>query len=136
VESGAAAPNTVLVVDDDPGARLLARRVLEKSGYAVVDASDGLEAIESLRADASIRLVVADLNMPAMDGLELIWHIRDDEQRSHIPIIVLTGETDELLEAKLIEEGADDYLSKPFDPRMFVARVGATIRRRGLTVPR
>jgi len=135
-ERNAKTSETILVVDDDPGARLLARRVLEKSGYAVVDASDGVEALESLRGDASIALVVADLNMPAMDGLELIWEIRDDVERSHIPVIVLTGETDELLEAKLIEEGADDYLSKPFDPRMFVARVRATIRRCGLAVAR
>lgn len=119
----------VLVVDDDPGARLLARRVLEKSGYPVLDASNGREALERLDGDPSVALVVADLNMPVLDGLELIWEMRDADRWSHIPVIVLTGETDELLEAKLIEEGADDYLSKPFDPRMFVARVGATIRR-------
>jgi CheY-like chemotaxis protein len=120
---------TILVVDDDDGSRLLARRVLEKSGYAVVDASNGLEALERLRGEPSVALVVADLNMPVLDGLELIWEIRDAPDWSHIPVIVLTGETDELLETKLIEEGADDYLSKPFDPRMFAARVGATIRR-------
>ena len=123
------ARGAVLVVDDDPGARLFARRVLEKSGYPVVDASNGREALERLEGGESIALVVADLNMPELDGLELIWEMRDVDRWSHIPVIVLTGETDELLEAKLIEEGADDYLSKPFDPRMFVTRVGATIRR-------
>jgi CheY-like chemotaxis protein len=122
-------PGTVLVVDDDPGARLLARSVLEKSGYTVVEAGDGREALDILRSDPSVVLVIADLDMPVLDGLELIWQMRDVEAWSHIPVIVLTGETDELLETKLIEEGADDYLSKPFDPRMFVARVGATIRR-------
>jgi CheY-like chemotaxis protein len=125
----AGTPGAVLVVDDDPGARLYARRVLEKSGYVVVDASNGREALERLEDDESVALVVADLNMPELDGLELIWEMRDVDRWSHIPVIVLTGETDELLEAKLIEEGADDYLSKPFDPRMFVARVGATMRR-------
>jgi CheY-like chemotaxis protein len=124
----AGSPGAVLLVDDDPGARLFARRVLEKSGYPVVDASNGREALERLE-DESVALVVADLNMPELDGLELIWEMRDVDRWSHIPVIVLTGETDELLEAKLIEEGADDYLSKPFDPRMFVARVGATMRR-------
>jgi len=119
----------VLLVDDDPGTRLFARRVLEKSGYPVVDASNGREALERLDGDEPVALVVADLNMPELDGLELIWEMRDVDRWSHIPVIVLTGETDELLEAKLIEEGADDYLSKPFDPRMFVARVGATMRR-------
>jgi DNA-binding response OmpR family regulator len=73
--------------------------------------------------------VVADLNMPEMDGLELLWEMRADPDLSHIPVIVLTGETDEILETKLIEEGADDYVCKPLDPRLFLARVGATIRR-------
>jgi CheY-like chemotaxis protein len=121
----------VLVVDDDPGDRLIARRVLEKLGYPVVDASNGREALERLAAEPSVSLVVADLNMPELDGLELIWAMREAERWAHIPVIVLTGETDELLESKLIEEGADDYLSKPFDPRVFGARVGATLRRAG-----
>jgi DNA-binding response OmpR family regulator len=119
----------VLVVDDDPKARLLARRVLEESGYPVIDASNGKEALERLEDEPSVALVVADLDMPVLDGLELIWEMRDVERWSHIPVIVLTGESDELLETKLIEEGADDYLTKPFDPRMFVERVGAAIRR-------
>ena len=121
----------VLIVDDDPASRLLARAVLEKNGHAVVEAANGLEAIDRLNAEPAVSLVVADLNMPVLDGLELIWEMRDAEKWSHIPVIVLTGETDELLESKLIEEGADDYLSKPIDPRLFVARVGATIRRAG-----
>jgi two-component system alkaline phosphatase synthesis response regulator PhoP len=78
-----------------------------------------------------VALVVADLNMPELDGLELIWEMRDVPEWSHIPVIVLTGETDDVLETKLIEEGADDYLCKPLDPRLFAARVGATIRRAG-----
>ncbi len=67
--------------------------------------------------------------MPRMDGLELIWEMRAAEDWTHIPVVVVTGETDEVLETKLIEEGADDYIRKPLDPRLFVARVGATIRR-------
>lgn len=119
----------VLVVDDDASARLLARAVLEKHGHRVVEAGNGLEALERLRGEPSVELVVADLNMPELDGLELIWEMRDAPRWAHIPVIVLTGENDDLLETKLIEEGADDYLSKPIDPRLFVARVGATIRR-------
>lgn len=121
----------VLLVDDDAATRFLARAMLEKNGHAVVEAANGVEALEQLGRDSSVGLVVADLNMPELDGLELIWEMRDSPAWSHIPVIVLTGETDELLEAKLIEEGADDYLSKPIDPRLFVARVGATIRRAG-----
>jgi CheY-like chemotaxis protein len=119
----------VLVVDDDGSSRLLARTVLEKRGYAVDEARDGVEALERLRAGPPVAIVVADLNMPEMDGLELLWEMRADPDLSHIPVIVLTGETDEILETKLIEEGADDYVCKPLDPRLFLARVGATIRR-------
>jgi CheY-like chemotaxis protein len=119
----------VLVVDDDPASRLLARAVLEKHGHRVIEAGNGLEALDRLRGEPAVGLVVADLNMPELDGLELIWEMRDEPRWAHIPVIVLTGETDDLLETKLIEEGADDYLSKPIDPRLFVARVGATIRR-------
>ncbi len=77
----------------------------------------------------SIGLVVADLNMPRMDGLELIWELRADERRSRLPVIVVTGEVDEILETQLLEEGADDYIRKPLDPRLFLARVEATLRR-------
>jgi CheY-like chemotaxis protein len=121
----------VLVVDDDAASRRLARAVLERNGHAVVEAGNGLEALDRLRAEPAVGLVIADLNMPEFDGLELIWEIRDAPHWSHIPVIVLTGETDALLESQLIEEGADDYLSKPIDPRLFIARVGATIRRSG-----
>jgi CheY-like chemotaxis protein len=120
---------TVLVVDDDPSSRLLARTVLEKRGYSVVEAGDGVEALDCLRGAVTFALVVADLNMPEMDGLELLWEMRADSGLQHIPVIVLTGETDEVLETKLIEEGADDYVCKPLDPRLFLARVGATIGR-------
>lgn len=119
----------ILLVDDDPAALVLARSVLEKGGYGVEEAGDGREALERLEADASISLVVADLNMPRLDGLELLWEMRARDDWSGIPMIVVTGETDEILETKLIEEGADDYICKPLDARLFLARVAATIRR-------
>jgi CheY-like chemotaxis protein len=124
-------PGRVLVVDDDAGARLLSRSLLEKRGYAVDEAVDGMEALEVVRAGAGARieLVVADLNMPKMDGLELIWELRDLEAQGPLAVIVVTGEVDEVLETQLMEEGADDYIRKPIDPRLFLARVEATIRR-------
>jgi CheY-like chemotaxis protein len=128
-EATVGAPERVLVVDDEPAARLLARSVLEKGGYSVEEAGDGVEALERLGSTAPVGLVVADLNMPRLDGLELIWEMRDEDSWSHVPVIVVTGETDEVLETKLIEEGADDYIRKPLDPRLFLARVRATIRR-------
>lgn len=119
----------VLVVDDEPAARLLARAVLEKGGYRVEEAGDGQEALQRLESAAPVGLVVADLNMPRLDGLELIWEMRSAPRWSHVPVIVVTGATDPVLETKLIEEGADDYIHKPLDPRLFLARVAATIRR-------
>jgi CheY-like chemotaxis protein len=119
----------ILVVDDEPAARVLARSVLEKGGYQVQEAGDGQEALERLDPAAPVGLIVADLNMPRLDGLELIWEMRATRRWAHVPVIVVTAETDEVLETRLIEEGADDYIRKPLDPRLFLARVAATIRR-------
>ena len=119
----------VLVVDDEPSARLLTRTLLEKRGYDVSEAGDGVEALEVMGSNDAIGLVVADLNMPRMDGLELMWELRDVPSRRDVPVIVVTGEKDEILETQLMEEGADDYIRKPVDPRLFLARVEATIRR-------
>ena len=120
---------SVLVVDDDMSARLLLKALLEKRGHETFEAGDGLEALEVMRARDSIRLIVADLNMPNMDGLELIWELRDVPEWGSVPVIVVTGEADEILETHLMEEGADDYIRKPVDPRLFLARVEATMRR-------
>ena len=119
----------VLVVDDEASARLYIRSLLERRGFEVVEAADGVEALDKMRQDGPIGLVVADLNMPKMDGLELIWELRAERQWAHLPVIVVTGEVDEVLETQLLEESADDYIRKPLDPRLFLARVEATIRR-------
>jgi CheY-like chemotaxis protein len=120
----------VLIVDDDPSARLLVSTLLSKRGYRVLEAEDGVEALEVMERKAGmIGLLVADLNMPRMDGLELMWEVRDMPAWGHIPVIIVTGEIDEILETQLMEEGADDYIRKPLDPRLFLARVEATIRR-------
>jgi len=120
---------SVLVIDDDEDARLLVRTLLEKRGYGVREACDGLEALEVMRSSGPVDLVVVDLDMPRMDGLEFMWELRGTPEWSHIPAIVVTGERDEQLEVSMMEEGADDYVRKPLDPRLFLARVRATIRR-------
>ncbi len=128
-------PLGVLVVDDEPSARLLVRTLLEKRGFDTLEASDGLEALEVMRRNDHIGLAVVDLNMPRMDGLELIWELRDAGAWAHLPVIVVTGEKDEILETQIMEEGADDYIRKPVDPRLFLARVEATLRRAGHGFP-
>jgi len=124
-------PTTVLVVDDDRGARLMAAAVLTRKGFGVVEAGDGAEALDVIAARSDVRLVVADLDMPGMGGLEMVRRLRAAESTVHLPVVMLTGAEDPLAEASLIEEGADDYIRKPLDPRLFLARVSATLRRAG-----
>lgn len=119
----------VLVVDDEPSTRFLIRSLLERRGFEVFEAGDGVEALALAAGEPAVGLVVADLNMPRMDGLELIWELRRGDGGRHLPVIVVTGEADELIEAQLLEEGADDYIRKPLDSRLFLARVEATMRR-------
>ncbi|MDX1495081.1 MAG: response regulator, partial [Longimicrobiales bacterium] len=87
-------PVQVLVVDDEPSARLLVRSLLEKRGFEAVEAVDGLEALQKIRSHQQIGLAVVDLNMPRMDGLELMWELRDSSPWSDLPVIVITGEKD------------------------------------------
>lgn len=134
-EPGDGQPMGVLVVDDEPSARLLVRALLEKRGFDTVEACDGIEALEVIRRHDHIGLAVVDLNMPRMDGLELIWELRDARAWANLPVIVVTGEKDEILETQIMEEGADDYIRKPVDPRLFLARVDATLRRAGHAMP-
>lgn len=123
----------VLLVDDDHGARLLARAVLERRGHPVLEAPDGVRALELLAAREDVALAVVDLEMPEMDGRALVRAIRRTRTGAGMAVIVLTGTVDPSVEADLMDQGADDYLRKPLDPRLFLARVSATLRRSGWT---
>jgi DNA-binding response OmpR family regulator len=116
---------TILVVDDEPKIAALARDYLEHAGFAVVTAADGRAALEAL-AQARPDLVVLDLGLPELDGLDVTREIRRD---STTPIVMLTARDDELDKLLGLELGADDYLTKPFSPRELVARVKAVLRR-------
>jgi DNA-binding response OmpR family regulator len=116
---------TILVVDDEPKIASLARDYLEHAGFAVVVASDGraaLDAVGRSRPD----LIVLDLGLPELDGLDVTRQIRRD---STLPIVMLTARDDEVDKLLGLELGADDYLTKPFSPRELVARVRAVLRR-------
>jgi two-component system alkaline phosphatase synthesis response regulator PhoP len=117
----------ILVVDDEPKIVELIRLYLEKDGYRVLAATDGLEALELARRKRP-DLVLLDLMLPGLDGLDVCRILQDE---SDVPIIMLTAKTTD--EDKLIglELGADDYVTKPFNPREVVARVRAVLRRVG-----
>jgi two-component system, OmpR family, alkaline phosphatase synthesis response regulator PhoP len=116
---------TILVVDDEPKIATLARDYLEHAGFAVVTAGDGPTALATVRQRRP-DLVVLDLGLPGLDGLDVTRQLRRD---SSIPIVMLTARDDELDKLLGLELGADDYVTKPFSPRELVARVRAVLRR-------
>jgi two-component system alkaline phosphatase synthesis response regulator PhoP len=117
----------ILVVDDEKEILKLARDYLERAGFRVLGASEGVTALAVARGDQP-DLVVLDLNLPEMDGLDVCRTLR---QESDVPIIMLTARVDETDRLIGLELGADDYISKPFSPRELVARVRAVLRRTG-----
>lgn len=118
----------VLVVDDESRMRKLVRDFLTKSGYDVLEAADGEEAVELFFRDRSIALIILDVMMPRMDGWQVCREIR---QYSKVPIIMLTAKSDERDELLGFDLGVDEYISKPFSPKILVARVEAILRRTG-----
>lgn len=118
-------PGTILVVDDEKNIVQLARLYLNNEGFRVEAAHDGKEALEkakSVRPD----LIVLDIMMPEMDGLTVCKELR---KTSNVPVIILTARGDDIDRIVGLEIGADDYMSKPFNPRELVARVKAVLRR-------
>ena len=116
----------ILVVDDETRMRKLVRDFLVKQDYDVLEAGDGEEAVEIFYDKKDISLIILDVMMPKMDGWEVCREIR---QYSQIPIIMLTAKSDERDELLGFELGVDEYISKPFSPKILVARVEAILRR-------
>ena len=125
VASNSAVPH-VLVVDDDSSIRALVSDYLTQNDFRVTAVSTGKEMLESLSGEV-IDMIVLDLRLPGADGMELARRLRD--ARSKIPIIMLTGRTDEADRVMGLEFGADDYVTKPFSPRELLARIRAVLRR-------
>jgi len=117
----------ILVVDDESDIVKLARDYLEQASFRVLSASDGVNALATAHS-AQPDLVVLDLNLPGMDGLDVCRKLR---QESDVPIIMLTARVEETDRLIGLELGADDYIVKPFSPRELVARVRAVLRRTG-----
>lgn len=115
----------ILVVDDDPHIRDVLRFALEKAGYATALARDGNEALARIAVEPP-RLIVLDVGMPGLDGLELCRQVR---RTSEVPILFLSARDEEIDRVLGLEIGGDDYVTKPFSPRELVARVGSILRR-------
>jgi len=116
----------VLMVDDESRMRKLVSDFLTRKGYIVIEAGDGEEALDRFYADKDISLVILDVMMPKMNGLDVCREIR---KNSKVPIIMLTAKSDESSELNGFECGADEYIAKPFSPKILTARVDALIRR-------
>jgi DNA-binding response OmpR family regulator len=120
----------ILVVDDESRMRKLVRDFLVKNNYDVLEAGDGEEALEIFYARKDIALVVLDVMMPKMDGWQVCREIRS---YSKVPIIMLTARTDERDELQGFQLGVDEYIAKPFSPKILVARIEAILRRTNQT---
>lgn len=121
----------ILVVDDEPRMVRFVRMNLELEGYRVIEASNGLEALEKVR-DELPDLVVLDVMMPEMDGFETLARLREI---STVPVIMLTVKGDEADRIRGLELGADDYVTKPFSPRELASRIRAVLRRAEMPSP-
>lgn len=120
------AENTVLIVDDEQRMRKLVKDFLVKQEFNVLEAADGEQAVDIFLENKDIDLVILDVMMPRMDGWETCREIR---QYSQVPIIMLTARGSENDELKGFELGVDEYIAKPFSPKILVARVQALLRR-------
>jgi len=119
---------TILVVDDDPNIVELARMYLEREGFRVQAAGDGAKALEMI-ARQPPALLVLDLMLPKVDGWEVCRRVRAGKAAPDLPIVMLTARDDDVDKIVGLELGADDYVTKPFNPRELVARVKAILRR-------
>ena len=118
----------VLLAEDDPVFRELVSEILQEAGYEVVAGENGQEALDLLLTRGA-DMAVLDLNMPVMDGLELTRRIRSDENLKEMPILMLTVRSYVEDQITGFDRGADDYLTKPFDRKMLIARLRVLERR-------
>ncbi|WP_068674632.1 response regulator transcription factor [Oceanobacillus sp. Castelsardo] len=121
----------ILIVDDEKSIVTLLNYNLEKAGYVTDTAFDGKEAIQKIEQNNDYNLVVLDLMLPEIDGMEVCKHLRSN--KNDTPILMLTAKDDEFDKVLGLELGADDYLTKPFSPKEVIARIKAILRRSNMT---
>lgn len=121
-------PARILVVEDEPDLRSLLDRQLQRAGYKVVLAEDGVDALEKAWGEP-LDLILLDLMLPHLDGTEVCRRLKRDERTARLPIVMLTARQEPVDRIVGFELGADDYITKPFNLRELVLRVGAVLRR-------
>lgn len=119
---------TVLLVEDEEPLRMVLRDLLEREGYEIVEAADGVQALDEVDRHAP-DIIVLDLNLPRLDGYHVLSHLRARPATATVPVLVLTARGDEDSEVKVFESGADDFITKPFRPRALSARVKALLKK-------
>ena len=118
----------ILVVDDDEGLQRAIRRAAETAGFEVTQVFDGLEAL-TLLADHRFDLVLLDINMPAMDGRDVLTHLKRDPRTADIPVLVHSSRSSQLDRHLVLELGAEDFIEKPAELRLLVGKIGHLIER-------
>jgi two-component system chemotaxis response regulator CheY len=130
--------DTILIVDDSPTIRRMVKASLSAmAGIALVEAASGLEAIEAL-AVSRVQMVILDLNMPDMHGLDVLRFVRSHDNYKHVPVLILTTRGDQVSRDTALQAGASAYMTKPFTPAALAASVTdllALSRTRGISVP-
>ncbi|MFA6029708.1 MAG: response regulator [Elusimicrobiota bacterium] len=134
MENGLGEERTVLVVDDEKMVRTIVSRTLNGCGFRVLEAGDGKEAL-TIIFERMPALIILDLCMPTLDGGSVCRVLRSDERTLSVPILVLTGLIETHTEVEILELGADDYMTKPFDPAELRSRLKALQRRSGAAAP-
>src|SRR5687768_5820697 len=124
----ASAGKTVLIVEDEEPLRRVLRDLLERDGFRVLEASNGIQALDEIDRGAP-DVVVLDLNLPQLDGFGVLSRLRSRPATAHLPVIILTAQGDEDSEVRVLEGGADDFLTKPFRPRALSARLRTLLNR-------
>jgi len=113
----------VLIVDDSPSVRQQVGMALKQGGFEVVDGVDGVDGVEKLRKDSSIGMVICDINMPRLNGLEMVEQVKSDARFAKLPIVMLTSEDNPVLVERAKKAGAKGWIIKPFRADLLVATV-------------
>ncbi|HEY5806556.1 MAG TPA: response regulator [Povalibacter sp.] len=123
----AAPQQTILAVDDSASMRQMVRFTLEGAGYKVVQAADGVEALELARQGGAVDLVLTDVNMPRMDGISLVRELRSLDTYKFVPMLVLTTESGQETKLRGKQAGATGWIVKPFNPEQLLATIGRVL---------